>query len=288
MNRHLPESRSSQPRHLLPAASSSAGKSTQGNGVRSPNILLSPVRFFRALWRHHPWVIWSGIWTLLLVLAAIAVNNLLDPELSQQTPEIPSTPGLSPPLPPPSPELNSPLWLFFALILSCGAISLALSQQLSHRAAIARKQRLKRQPGEAIAPYFPDISDTSEIKRFVQPAPPQLPQASQAPELPPAYGLHRNDHAAFPLDYLRGLPSGDRSVVPPNHRPANLPTDSPTYSSDPQPQLPAESRPPFVMPQESRLRDLDRHAPGLAELLNIQKRRQQRPPSSERPKASSE
>ncbi|MEO1145801.1 MAG: hypothetical protein AAFY26_09400 [Cyanobacteria bacterium J06638_22] len=252
---------------------------------------MAPVRFVRALWRHHPWVIWSGIWTLLLVLTAIAVNNLIDPGSSQQTPDLPSTPGLSPPLPPPSPELNSPLWLFFALILSCGAVSLALSQQLSRRTTLARKQRLQRKPGEAIAPYFPEISNTSDIERFVKPAAPQLPQAPQAPlsrGLPPAYGLRRSDHMTFPLDYLRGLPSSDRAAVPPTHQSSDPPIDSPTHPSAPPPQLPAESRPPFVMPQESRLRDLDRHAPGLAELLNIQQKRRQQHPPPEHPKASSE
>lgn len=304
MNRHLPDSGSSQRRHLLPAASG-AGKSPS----KKAKAVKSPIGFFKALWRYHPWVIWSGIWALLLVLAAIAVNNLVDPELSsQQIPGPPEAPGLSPPLPPPSRELNSPLWLFFALVLSCGAGSLALSQQLSRRAAIARKQRLKRKPGEAIAPYFPEFNDTSNIERFVQPPLPPLPPAPVPSGLPPAYGLRRSDRQVFPPDYRPVLPPSmhtpfpgeNRAVFPEDysieqrpmvsleHQSSNPASQSAVSPPASQPMLPADSRPPFAVPQESRLRDLDRHAPGLAELLNIQQRRQQRISPPARPKASSE
>jgi|GEM_PF-1984609 len=300
MNRQLPDPGSSQRRHLLPAASGA-----EQFPQRKPKTTKAPTGFFQALWRHYPWVIWSGIWTLLLVLAAIAVNNLVDPDLSsQQTPAPPETPGLSPPIPAPSPELNSPLWLFFALVLSCGAGSLALSQQLSRRAAIDRKQRLKRQPGEAIAPYFPEFNDTSNMERFVQPPPPPLPPAPNPPGLPPAYGLRRSDrmalpperrpvlppniHAAFPSENRQPFPTEQRPMAPPAYQPGYPPTPAAAAPPATPPMLPAESRPPFTMPQESRLRDLDRHAPGLAELLNIQQRRQQRMPPPERPRASSE
>lgn len=202
------------------------------------------------LWRQYPLLFWSAIWTVMLVMAAIAMSGLMNPELSQpvhlqasdhpianDNPDAPmpsvvanAHPGESPDATPR--EKDSPLWLFLLLTASCGMGCVALSAKLQGSRTTPR-ERLQRL--EALAQSLPTefeapplTSSESGLQRFIPPAPPEV------------------------------IPSTE---------------PEPTIETPPQ-ALPASHRPPFEMPQHSRLRELDRQAPGLAELLDIQRRRE--------------
>lgn len=201
------------------------------------------------LWRQYPLLFWSAIWTAMLVMAAIAMSGLMNPELSQpvhfkasdhpianDNPDAPlppivasANPGNATDATPK--EKDSPLWLFLLLTASCGMGCVALSAKLQGNRTTPR-QRLQRL--EALAQSLPTEfevpplnSSEAGLQRFIPPAPPEVFASEPEPTL-----------------------------------------ETPSQA------LPASDRPPFEMPQNSRLRELDRHAPGLAELLDIQRRRE--------------
>ncbi|MBD1912526.1 MULTISPECIES: hypothetical protein [unclassified Leptolyngbya] len=202
------------------------------------------------LWRQYPLLFWSGIWTSMLVMAAIAMSGLMNPELSQPVhlkisehpianddPEAPMPPvmantGLGKPTDAAGSEKDSPLWLFLLLAASCGMGCVALSAKLQSSRTITR-QRLQRL--EALAQ--------------------SLPTELEAP----------------PLN--TSLTTGLERFIPPV--PSNGILDAEPESGAEMPsQVSASDRPSLDVPHNSRLRELDRWAPGLAELLDIQRRRE--------------
>jgi len=218
-----------------------------------------PLGMLGHLWRQYPLLFWSGIWTLMLVLAAIAMSGLLNPDLSQPLPlkvsdhpianddpeamPLPVLPdpqvstGIPNQIPPNSQEsarrADSPLWLFLMLAATCGMGCVALSVRFQGSRTTSR-QRLQRL--EVLTQSLPES-----------------PEAVSVPLPPQTQALQR---------WVSPTPDAIASTDSPN-----------SVSNVPPVALPASQRPAFEMPQQSRLRDLDRHAPGLAELLDIQRRR---------------
>jgi len=241
-------------RHSLDSDAIAPGPSSSPQEVARPS---GPLAVFGHLWQQYPLVFWSGIWTLMLVMAAIAMSGLLNPDLSQPV----SLKVSDHPIANDNPQVGavassqethvspvagavpsggavaiaesqgSPLWMLLLLTATCGLGCVALSAQLRGSRTTPR-ERLQRL--EALAQSLPEAASD---------APPQ-PTQTQALQ--------------------RFLPA---ETTPPAVSPATAP-DTPFLA------LPAASRPPFQIPQQSRLRDLDRRAPGLAELLDIQRRRE--------------
>lgn len=231
----------------------------QGAQDASPDFVRSQggLGFIRHLWNGYPLVVWSALWALMLVLAAIAMSGLLNPDLSQpihaaRTPDLSRDPAMlddpivgqavPPRVETAPPQEDSPLWPLTLLLMACGLGCWAFSLQL---------KRHPSQTWQSVAdPLADGILDGSREERpgAIAPYQPVSLEPSDRPHLTPT-----------PADAVAA--SSPAAMEPPAVPPS----------------LPAASRPSFEMPQQSRLRELDRRAPGLAELLDIQRRREQRP-----------
>ena len=204
-------------------------------------------RFLRGSWltlgRYYPLIFWSALWTLLVVLAAIAMSGLINPDLSQPIPvegavTVPQPEGTVPR----REAATSPVWLFGALVVACGLGCSALAHRF--KGAPQGRSRLAR-----------------------------LDAALAAAEKAAA----ENPDLEAPIPIVSSLPPPTRLVppAPPRHHlpaPPILPAANAPDRSTNAPALPASDRPPLAMP------DLERRAPGLTELLDIQRRRSRRSP----------
>jgi len=196
-----------------------------------------------ALGRHYPFIFWSAVWTLLVVMAAIAMSGLINPDLSQP---IPIEGAVTVPRPqgtvPSRAAATSPVWLFGALVAACGLGCYALAQRF--KGAPQGRSRLARVDAALAA------AEKTATEKLGLEVPIPL-----AKSLPPPSNLVRPDPPPHHLPVPPVLPAAN-APMPPINAPA----------------LPASDRPPLAMP------DLERQTPGLTELLDIQRRRRRRSP----------
>ncbi len=207
------------------------------------------------------WLIWGGMWLLLLALSAIAILSLIHPiNLKQEEPEPKTVATEKPPETSSQTSSSIHLWLVGAAALTFAAGSLVIFKRLnsssqspklrkrsSERALTRRKQRKIMLQGHSSPP--------TSLK-------PLSPTAPMAAEIEPVVML--------PPEESHSLDSGEESLAemldscPPFAASENLTADN---------CLNAESEPVVTVlpPEESHL--LDSEEESLAEIMDIRKHR---------------
>lgn len=237
-------------RSPLPSSSSSHANAQSSSSQTKVNRVRQFRLLWLSLWSRYPVIFWSGLWALLVVLAAIAMSGLINPDLSQpQDPSSSNTTATDGSARESSP-VASPVWLFGVLMATCGLGSYLLAKwlQAATPPALPTRSRSRKRSAVLVSRPNPDTSQATLRTGRQAIAPYQPPPSARA--LPPA------------LPRASSVPP----VLPPAHAQPPAPPTAPA--------LPASSQAPFAIPQAQRLRDLDRRAPGLAELLEIQRRRE--------------
>ncbi|MBW4654754.1 MAG: hypothetical protein KME20_17195 [Kaiparowitsia implicata GSE-PSE-MK54-09C] len=241
-----------------------------GLSERSPEIRNSPEGkapwnvvpwLISRLWYDYPLVFWSGVFTLMLLVAGIGMTWLIDPDLSQDT-SLNSDPSQFVAATPSRPRRDtnaSPFVSYGATVLTCMAGCLLLSQRLrtpSQKTATRVSRRSLQQ--SRVAAHHPSA----------------LPTASLLDSIAEAAPSQASDPASRVISPYVPTPAS----LPPaltNTQPRMLPqatTPIPKSAAVPEaaPALPRGDRPEFQVPVRSPQRD---RAPGLAELLDIRDRR---------------
>lgn len=234
------------------------------------------------LLQDYPLVIWGALLAMAMVAAGLAVNGLMNPTLSrrEELPGIPGLPEVSRSLAEEEPVDRGefPLWSLGALVLSCAGATLLISRHLNwakQREAMLSPLSLEElaaiQSGSAIA-----LSDSETLYNSTDLEDEEsLEWAEEDFEQD-----FEQDFEFEPADAPpRPLPL---PVAPTPHRlpaaplpPLVLPPPPRTTAEPPLPALPPAVDPPVSLPPWERS-PLDYQAPGLAEVLEIQRRRSQK------------
>ncbi|MGG6297399.1 hypothetical protein ACQ4M4_23645 [Leptolyngbya sp. AN02str] len=253
-----------------------------GNGIeqepRSPNQnspstqpFVGPVRFVANLWREYPLVFWSGIFSLMLVVAGVGMSGLVNPDLSREISleEAPPEFAIVSPIQETKETNASPLWSYASVVLSCMGGCLALSRYFRNRESTAHRLSRSRISTSRISTTTETRTGLRAVESALREAearaiapgqPTPLPQVAPAPA--PETSAAVNVQSSLQADSSATLPA-----VASANPSAQESTHAPTYA------LPAANRPEFVVPV--KLGDRER-APGLAELLDIRERRDKR------------
>ena len=158
-----------------------------------PSLWEQAQNFLAALLAYHPLLFWSGVWTLVLLVAGLAVTGLMNPKLSKRDDRPDNPANISVVTGRPDQD-GFPLWMVGAIALSCAGGTMLIANRLK------QAQRLEELPepldldeiysdpqpqlSEAPLPRAllkasettPDILETASLKRFIEPLP-----ASPAP-----------------------------------------------------------------------------------------------------------
>jgi hypothetical protein len=163
-----------------------------------PSLLEQARNFLSELLAHYPLLFWSGIWTLVLLVAGLAVTGLMNPKLSKQD-DRPNHPANVSGVTGRPDQEGFPLWMVGAIALSCAAGTMLISNRLKHA------QRLENLPepldldeiyGDPQPQLFahplprallrasettPEVLETASLKRFIEP-PPEPPAPTPGEE----------------------------------------------------------------------------------------------------------
>lgn len=210
-------------------------------------------KFLADLLNYYPLVFWAGMWAIVLVAGAIAVTLLTNPKVSRREP-LPNLPSTKLDVS----DGHFPLWPLGLIALACAGGTLVLARRLDHQ------KRLAELPApltlEEINAVFPNLASADPTSVEVRVHPPLELAAAQdsAPQ--------RADSAADAC-----LQSS---------------TDTDTGTDLHSAQSPVEVLPPFTAAPDLitspnwQKPPLDYRAPGLAEVLEIQRRRSHKRRSS--------
>lgn len=179
-----------------------------------PSLWDQARNFLAELLAYYPFLFWSGVWTLVLLVAGLAVTGLMNPKLSKQDDRPDNPANVSVVTGRPDQEGFS-LWMVGAIALSCAAGTMLISNRLKHA------QRLEELPEpldldeiysnpqpQLSAPVpprallkasetTPEVLETASLKRFIEP-PPEAP--TPAPGEEPQVSIVPNWERT-PLDY---------------------------------------------------------------------------------------
>ncbi len=179
-----------------------------------PSLLEQFRNFLAELLAHYPLLFWSGVWTVILLVAGLAVTGLMNPKLSKQD-DRPNNPANVSMVTGRPDQEGFPLWMVGAIALSCAAGTMLISNRLKHA------QRLEDLPEpldldeiysdsqpQLSAPPLPrallkasetttEVLETASLKRFIEPpAEPPTPVPREEPQVTIVPTWERT-----PLDY---------------------------------------------------------------------------------------
>ncbi len=205
----------------------------------------------------YPVLFWCGIWVTVLLVTAIAISGLLSPSLPGERQSSSAAFGTGP-----SPELETakggqvPVWIFGAIVLSCTAGSILVSKRLTRPGAVRRISNLPRKRKST--------SGVNRPRRFTKAS---SPAKTNAPRRLKPF----SDADFAPLEGLQ--PATLKPLLAASPPPVQPGSRLQPPRSSRKPQL--KSAPPVtvtvVPPEEDH--PLDWSDPGLADLMDIRKRR---------------
>ncbi len=214
------------------------------------------------LWYDYPLVFWSGVFTLMLLVAGIGMTWLIDPDLSKET-SLNSEPSqfvASTPSRPRRDTNASPLVLYGGTVLTCMVGCLLLSHRLQTPSRKMATRVSRRSPQQSrVAAHHHNALPAPSLSNPIADAAPSRTSAPANRVISPYVPNPASLPPALTKSQPRTLPQAAAT-----HIPQSAAAPEVTLA------LPKSDRPEFQVPVRSPQRD---RAPGLAELLDIRDRR---------------